>query len=169
MEKLICGDCGSDHLGIRNNGPHSEMYCKECLAFVKFIPKKKARRFEEWKEKDTKPKLPFKKNYHLARNCRMKSVKKQIDVYPEQYPTPKYLIFIRDMILRGWAVKIYKARVSKYVFVSRGEHLFKIRFSNHKPLVSREDEKDCDFYVGISNRQVSTTEQIMAKLKEYEV
>lgn len=93
---------------------------------------------------------------------------KLIKNYPKQYSTPKYLLFIRDMIEDGWEVKLHEVRVSKYVFVTKGTQTFKIRFSNHKPILSKELEEDCDFYVGVSHKQVSTTQQIMEAVKQKE-
>jgi hypothetical protein len=48
--------------------------------------------------------------------------------------------------------------VSKYVFVRRGGKRFKVRFSNHKPARWREQSRDCDFFVGITNTGVTRTE-----------
>lgn len=110
----------------------------------------------------------FHKNYHVAKSCSWSSVLKLIKNYPKQYSTPKYLLFIRDMIESGWEVKLHEVRVSKYVFISKGAVTFKIRFSNHKPILSKELEEDCDFYVGVSHKQVSTTQQIMEAVKEKE-
>jgi len=110
----------------------------------------------------------FRKNYHRAKPYSWEKVLKLIAEYPKKYPTPKYLIFIRTLIELGWEVKVYEVRVSKYVFVSKGGLLFKIRFSNHKPIYSKELEEDCDFYVGVSHKQVSTTEQIIKAIKDKE-
>lgn len=106
----------------------------------------------------------FKKNIHIAKKQKLQSVKTRIRQYPKQYSTPKYLIFIKTMLEAGWDVKLYVAKVSKYVFIIRDDVVFKIRFSNHKPLLFKEEESDCDFYVGISHKQVSTTEQLIKKL-----
>lgn len=108
--------------------------------------------------------MKFKKNYHLAKHCRLKKINNLIEFYPKQYPTPKYLLFIKTMIELGWEVKLYKAGVSKYVYVVKDDIIYKIRFSNHKPLYYKELENDCDFYVGISHKQVSTTEAIIKKI-----
>lgn len=70
------------------------------------------------------------------------------------------------MLEKGWRVKLYTARVSKYVFVLKEGEIYKIRFSNHRPLYEKEMENDCDFYVGISHFQTSTTEQIIKKITE---
>lgn len=86
--------------------------------------------------------------------------------YPPHFTTPKYLTFIRTMLDDGWNVKLYEVDRSKYVFVFREDFLFKIRFSNHKPIYGKEITKDCDFYVGISHKQVSTTEKVIKKINE---
>lgn len=113
--------------------------------------------------------MPFKANIHLAREVTLENLKKEMDEYStrydSKYPTPKYMRFMRELLESGWRVKLYEARVSKYVFVSKGEHLYKIRFSNHKPIYAKERDNDCDYYVGISHKQVSTTEKILSILK----
>lgn len=113
-----------------------------------------------------KKRLPFRKNIHLARKCKLSDINILIDTYPKRYPTPKYLLFIKQMLESGWEVKLYKSGVSKYVFTIKGNDIFKIRFSNHKPIYGRQLENDCDFYVGISHAQVYTTEQIIAKINK---
>ena len=106
--------------------------------------------------------MKFKKNIHLAKTCRLQSINTQIKQYPKKYPTPKYLLFIKQMLESGWRVKLYVAnQVSKYVFIIKGDDVFKIRFSNHKPKFWKEIESDCDFYVGVSHTQISTTDQIL--------
>lgn len=106
--------------------------------------------------------MQFKKNFHLAKKYDLKRVEAMIENYPKQYAPPKYLIFIKTMLENGWKVKVYVAnKVSKYVFIFKGDEIKKIRFSNHKPLYQKEEESDCDYYVGISHKQVSTTEELM--------
>lgn len=108
--------------------------------------------------------MQFKKNYHKAHRCNLQSTAKRISRYAKtQYNAPKYLKFILRMLREKWEVRLYIPRsnkISKYVFVSKGDKIFKIRFSNHKPIVQRELDNDCDFYAGISNLNVMTTEQI---------
>lgn len=108
---------------------------------------------------------PFRYNYHIAKPWSLKKVNSMIENYPKQYSVAKYLLFMKTMLERGWVVKIYKAGVSKYVFVEKGNTLYKVRFSNHKPLYGREVADDCDFYIGVSHTQISTTEQILSKLE----
>jgi hypothetical protein len=75
-------------------------------------------------------------------------------------------VFIREMLREGWEVKIYEVDRSKYVFITKDDFIFKIRFSNHKPIYQRQKANDCDFYVGISHRQTFTTEEVIKKIKE---
>lgn len=109
----------------------------------------------------------FKKNLHLAKRCHLPKVLQLIETYPKKYPVPKYLTFIRDLLQDGWQVKLYKAgKFSKYVFVMKNEQVFKIRFSNHKPIYEKEIENDCDYYVGISHTQAHKTEEILKIIQE---
>lgn len=108
----------------------------------------------------------FRKNFHLAKEIDSFKCDRLIENYPAHFNTPKYLTFIRHMLDEGWSVKLYEVDRSKYVFVYREDFLFKIRFSNHKPIYGKEVTRDCDFYVGISHKQVSTTDQIIQKIKK---
>ena len=108
----------------------------------------------------------MKKNIHKAVNVKISKVLHSIEHYPKQYSTPKYLLFIKDMLELGYEVKLYVAKLSKYVFVTKDGTTHKIRFSNHRPIKEKELEEDCDFYVGKSNFQCSTTEQIKERIVE---
>ena len=35
--ELICNKCESDNLDVKDNGPHKELYCKDCGFHVKFL------------------------------------------------------------------------------------------------------------------------------------
>ena len=106
----------------------------------------------------------FKKNIHLAKEYKLYQIKQEIAQYSRDYPTPKYLSFMLEMCLQGWEVKLYTATVSKYIFLTKKDIVYKIRFSNHKPIYSRQMENDCDYYVGISHKNSFTTEQIIEKI-----
>lgn len=108
--------------------------------------------------------MNFKKNLHKAKEYTPEKVNRMIEHYSRKYPIPKYLTFVKKMLENGYEVKIYVARVSKYVFVKKGDVVTKIRFSNHKPIFEKEEENDCDYYVGISHKQVTTTEDLIEKL-----
>ena len=113
---------------------------------------------------------PFRYNYHKATRQRLEKINKQIETYPERYgfQAPKYLHFIKEMLELGLGVKLYlggRRGISKYVFVENETDLVKVRFSNHRPIKEYEEKEDCDYYVGVSNHQVSTTPQITYLIK----
>lgn len=113
---------------------------------------------------------PFRYNYHKATRQRLEKINKQIENYEQQYgfKPPKYLHFIKEMLEIGLGVKLYlggKRGVSKYVFIENKDHLIKVRFSNHRPIKEYEEKEDCDYYVGVSHKQTSTTEQIAYLIK----
>ena len=111
-------------------------------------------------------KFKLKKNYHIARPVNLKKVETMIRIYENTYPAPKYMLFVREAIKAGFQTKLYQAGVSKYVFLKKGDYLTKVRFSNHKPNFWREAQEDCDYYVGISNFQVSDWQATLQKIKE---
>lgn len=43
---MKCEVCQSENLDIRDNGPHKELFCANCLVFIKFLNKKQAARLE---------------------------------------------------------------------------------------------------------------------------
>lgn len=111
--------------------------------------------------------MKFKKNLHIAKRINMGWVIKQIKNYPARYETPKYLLFMKWAIENKYLVKLYRCGVSKYIFLIKDNDVIKIRFSNHKPIKWRELEEDCDYYVGISNLQTTTTDQIINKISKF--
>lgn len=108
----------------------------------------------------------LRKNYHIAKPVNLKKVETMIRIYENSFPAPKYMLFVREAIKSGFQVKLYQAGVSKYVFLKKGTYLTKVRFSNHKPNFWREAKEDCDYYVGISNFQVSDWQITLKKIKE---
>ncbi len=110
--------------------------------------------------------MKFKKNLHLAKRCHLDRINQEIKDYNPAFSPPKYLLFIKALLEEGFPVKRYVAGPSKYIFVYdvRDEEVYKIRFSNHRPIYEKEMENDCDFYVGISHKQTSTTAQILEKI-----
>jgi len=88
-------------------------------------------------------------------------------VYIEKnYPVPKWIFFSQALIEAGWRVELIRSKstFSKYIYIHKGDKNFKIRFSNHKPNKGQQETNDCDFYVGISNGQVITTEMVLKKI-----
>lgn len=110
--------------------------------------------------------MKFKINYHIARPVNLKKINNNIRIYENVYPAPKYMLFIREALKFGFKVKLHQVGVSKYVFLMKADYLTKVRFSNHKPNFWREAKEDCDYYVGISNFQVSDWETTLKKIKE---
>lgn len=73
----------------------------------------------------------------------------------------RWVYFCCVMIGHGLDCYLYEARRtrSKYITVQLGEKSYKVRFSDHPPIPEREDNNDCDFFVGRTNRRVTTTDQ----------
>ena len=84
---------------------------------------------------------------------------KELKAENSGYEAPKWVQFSRELLRYGYILELYEARktFSKYITV-KGEDAkpFKVRFSNHKPIKSREEMGDCDFFVGISHLNTST-------------
>lgn len=82
------------------------------------------------------------------------------DLIKRGYEKPKWIVFCEALLSRGLTVHLYEARktFSKYVTATDASgRSFKVRFSNHKPIPSRESRGDCDFFVGVTNQKVTTT------------
>ena len=77
--------------------------------------------------------------------------------------TQKWVQFCLRMMKAGLTVHLYEARqtLSKYLTVSHGDRSFKVRFSDHAPNYNREVEGDCEFFVGVTNLDTTTTGQAM--------
>ncbi len=77
------------------------------------------------------------------------------------YDKAKWIEFAETMLRCGYEVILYEARntFSKYLTVWNGSLSYKVRFSNHKPIRHREEAGDCDFFVGRTNFNVTTTNQ----------
>jgi hypothetical protein len=92
------------------------------------------------------------------------------DAYTKSvWPVPKYISFCRKALEAGYRVKLYEAQrtVSKYVTVRYHKYTYKVRFSNHKPLLEREKQKDCNFFVGITNLRTTTSDMAWAAMTKF--
>lgn len=94
------------------------------------------------------------------------------DAKAKGYEKAKWIEFCEKMLAEGYHVKLYEARktVSKYVtviFPHDPSQKFKVRFSNHRPIKHREVSGDCDFFVGVTNLGVTTTDQAVKATLEY--
>ena len=85
------------------------------------------------------------------------------------YAKQKWIVFCEAMLAMGFHVTLYDARrtFSKYLTVSFSGRFYKVRFSNHRPIRSREEANDCDFFVGVCNHATTTTDDAIAAVKEY--
>lgn len=88
------------------------------------------------------------------------------------YTPAKWIGFCQTLLDLGFDVGLYEAQttVSKYIYVSwpGRKRVFKIRFSNHKPNYHKEMTHNCDFFVGISNTQTTTTnDALLAVMKVF--
>ena len=83
------------------------------------------------------------------------------------YGRAKWIDFILTLRAQGLRVGVYEAATtfSKYVYVTFPDGgVFKVRFSNHRPAKSKQVDDDSDFYVGVSNGQVTRTEDALAAI-----
>jgi hypothetical protein len=88
------------------------------------------------------------------------------------YPVAKWIQFCKRLIEEGYTIKLREARqtVSKYVYVSHAQKQqksFLVRFSNHKPIQVREAKQDCDFFVGVTNFGVTTTDDAYRAVQKH--
>ena len=81
----------------------------------------------------------------------------------KKYGKQKWIIFAEELLHKGFKISLYEARrtFSKYLTVEKDGKYFKVRFSNHKPIKERELNNDCDFFVGVTNYKVTTTEDAL--------
>lgn len=87
-----------------------------------------------------------------------------------EFSKPKWIQFCETFVdLEGMVLRLYEARKtnSKYITLYFKGKTFKVRFSDHKPIKSREEAGDCDFFVGVTNNQVSTTAQAEQAVKNW--
>lgn len=89
----------------------------------------------------------------------------------EKFIIPKWILFCEEILKLNLSASLYEARQtsSKYITISYKNNKFKVRFSNHKPIKSRESRKDCDFFVGVNHNSVTNTKdalQAVLKWKE---
>ena len=85
------------------------------------------------------------------------------------YGKAKWIIFAEKLLKQGYKIRLYEAKwtFSKYLTVEKDDKKFKVRFSNHKPAREKELNNDCDFFVGVTNLQVTTTEDALKAVYNY--
>lgn len=108
-----------------------------------------------------------------------KKVKKAKNIYVDKVflksrentklPVQKWIQFCYYFLDKGYKIQLYEARFtfSKYLTLIKGKKSCKVRFSNHKPIYSREAAGDCDFFVGVTNLQVSTAHDVAIKVLKF--
>lgn len=84
----------------------------------------------------------------------------------------KWIVFCETMMAHGLELSLYEAKrtVSKYIRVKRPDdhsRSFRVRFSNHKPILHRETSGDCDFFVGRTNLGVRNTDDAIKATLEF--
>lgn len=84
----------------------------------------------------------------------------------------QWIVFCEEMLRFGLICELYEARntVSKYITVRDGNDWsvqFKVRFSDHKPILHREMAGSCDFFVGRTNLKVTTTQMAITTTLDF--
>lgn len=85
------------------------------------------------------------------------------------YPTPKWIQFCEYYLALGFGVKLHRPSrtVSKYITLYHNNKTFRVRFSNHRPLLEREISNDCDFFIGHTRGRVTTTQDAINAANKY--
>ncbi len=81
----------------------------------------------------------------------------------EKYGKAKWIEFCEILLKQGYKLKLYEAKYtySKYIMIFKGNKSYKVRFSDHKPILQKELDNDCDFFVGVSNLGITTTKDAL--------
>lgn len=76
-----------------------------------------------------------------------------------RYGRSMWVRFCDFMLDKGFTITLYEAQktYSKYITLWKDGKAFKVRFSNHKPIMERELAGDCDFFVGVCHTKTTTT------------
>lgn len=84
------------------------------------------------------------------------------------YNVPQWIRFCEAMLGLGLSVSLYRAKttVSKYVHVAFPSGNVKVRFSNHRANKAKENLNDADYYVGVGNKYVLTTDELIQILTD---
>lgn len=85
------------------------------------------------------------------------------------FPKQKWIEFSEILINEGYTLYLDEAitTLSKYITVVKGNRSFKVRFSNHKPARIREEANACDFFVGVNNYVVTTTDDALVAVRKH--
>lgn len=87
------------------------------------------------------------------------------------YPKAKWIEFCEILLKENYELTLYEAKetYSKYITVMNKTHTkkFKVRFSDHVPILWREIKKDCDFFVGKTNLRTTNTTMALAAVRAF--
>jgi len=89
---------------------------------------------------------------------------------PGIYPECAWMKFSRALLSRGYSLSLYEARqtVSKYITVHGiNDDFYTVRFSDHRPNIKRELNRDCDFFVGVTNFSVTNWKQALSAVLKH--
>lgn len=85
------------------------------------------------------------------------------------YPKAKWMEFCEVLLKDEYSLILHEAKQtnSKYITVCKDGKTFKVRFSNHKPILERELRGDCDYFVGVTNLRTTNTAMALEAVKKY--
>ena len=85
------------------------------------------------------------------------------------FPVPRWVVFCEAMLAKRYRVYLREAlsTYSKYISVVSNGRKFKVRFSNHRPSSAGFQMGDCDFFVGITQAGIATTEDAIKATIEH--
>jgi hypothetical protein len=85
------------------------------------------------------------------------------------WPKAKWIRFCELLLVDGLDLELDEAKTtfSKYITVRKGKKKFRVRFSNHKPRLDRELAGLCDFFVGVANNSITTTDDALRAVRKF--
>ena len=90
----------------------------------------------------------------------------------KEFGKQKWITFCETLIGEGFSLSLYEAKKTYSKYITVRDNLqplkpFRVRFSNHKPTFKKENQKDCDFYVGVGNNGTYTTEDALKAVRKF--
>ena len=86
-----------------------------------------------------------------------------------EFKIQKWITFSEKILEMGLDIYLYEAQktASKYIAIHYKNKIYRVRFSDHKPIKQREEKMDCDFFVGVNNNSVKNTEDALIAVKAW--
>lgn len=86
-----------------------------------------------------------------------------------EFKIQKWISFSEKLLEMGLDIYLYEAKktASKYITIQYKNKIYRVRFSDHKPIKQREEKMDCDFFVGVNNNSVKTTEDALVAVQAW--